>query len=494
MYMITPKTWSNVPSGGSPSSIYTVIDIETTGLSRQNSEIIEFGALRVENGETVRSFSQLVRPTAPIPLDSTEITGITNEMLADQPSIETALPAFLDFIQDTPIIGHNILAFDLPIINRICTENNLSPITNPCCDMLPLARGCLKISHYKLSAIADHLQVDLSQAHRALGDCETTYRCFEALQKRYNPKIVWQSAKEFPIEQQEGKSHKAHITAEQFSYYRSRPKAKDIHPTVDMFDPAHPLYDLTCVITGEMQSMDLHDAMQCIADCGGHNADNITRKTDLLIVGANSDSKHKSGKITKAEEYIVKGFPIKIITEADFLQLLNNQSDCSDNNSLSEPERIMQEFLSAIQQADSRYDLRKIALQFRTPKSSQPYYAIECFGQSCMTFKGSVQLYLEVSPKIQSLFADFNITLDDSRQNNWARMVAKSFSFEKYPQLAIEIYEKFLMTNGFDCCSRYLQCSEAGHCIHPDLMTAGQCTYRRKLRLGQIFYGSKRNV
>ena len=214
----------------------------------------------------------------------------------------------------------------------------------------------------------------------------------------------------------------------------------------------------------------------------------------MLIVGANSDSKHKSGKITKAEEYIVKGFPIKIITEADFLQLLNNQSDCSDNNSLSEPERIMQEFLSAIQQADSRYDLRKIALQFRTPKSSQPYYAIECFGQSCMTFKGSVQLYLEVSPKIQSLFADFNITLDDSRQNNWARMVAKSFSFEKYPQLAIEIYEKFLMTNGFDCCSRYLQCSEAGHCIHPDLMTAGQCTYRRKLRLGQIFYGSKRNV
>ena len=111
--MITPKTWSNVPSGDSPSSIYTVIDIETTGLSRQNSEIIEFGALRVENGETVRSFSQLVRPTAPIPLDSTEITGITNEMLADQPSIETALPAFLDFIQDTPIIGHNILAFDL---------------------------------------------------------------------------------------------------------------------------------------------------------------------------------------------------------------------------------------------------------------------------------------------------------------------------------------------------------------------------------------------
>ena len=198
-----------------------------------------------------------------------------------------------------------------------------------------------------------------------------------------------------------------------------------------MFDPAHPLYDLTCVITGEMQNMDLHDAMQCIADCGGHNADSITRKTDLLIIGANSDPNHKSGKITKAEEYIVKGFPIKIITEAEFLQLLNNQSDCLDNKPLSEPERIMQEFLSVIQQADPRYDLRKISLQFRTPKSSQPYYAIECFGQSCMTFKGSTQLYLEVSPRIQSLFTDCDIALDDSRPNNWARMAARAFSFKK---------------------------------------------------------------
>ncbi|WP_418690501.1 exonuclease domain-containing protein [Agathobaculum sp.] len=484
----------NLAPANSASSVYTVIDIETTGLSRYNSEIIEFGALRIENGKPVRSFSQLVCPVSPIPLDSIEVTGITNEMLAEQPPIETALPAFLDFIQDSPIIGHNILAFDLPIINRICTENDLPPVENPCCDMLPLARDCMHISHYNLSFIAEQLQVELGQAHRALGDCETTYRCFEALQKRYNPKIIWQSANILPLEHKEEKSNKSHITAKQFSYYRSRPKAKDIHPTVDMFDPAHPLYDLTCVITGEMQNMDLHDAMQCIADCGGHNADSITRKTDLLIIGANSDPNHKSGKITKAEEYIVKGFPIKIITEAEFLQLLNNQSDCLDNKPLSEPERIMQEFLSVIQQADPRYDLRKISLQFRTPKSSQPYYAIECFGQSCMTFKGSTQLYLEVSPRIQSLFTDCDIALDDSRPNNWARMAARAFSFKKTPQLAIEIYEKFLSINGFDCCSRYLQCSEAGHCTHPDLMTAGQCTYRRKLRSGQIFYGPNRNV
>ena len=67
----------NLAPANSASSVYTVIDIETTGLSRYNSEIIEFGALRIENGKPVRSFSQLVCPVSPIPLDSIEVTGIT---------------------------------------------------------------------------------------------------------------------------------------------------------------------------------------------------------------------------------------------------------------------------------------------------------------------------------------------------------------------------------------------------------------------------------
>ena len=298
----------NLAPANSASSVYTVIDIETTGLSRYNSEIIEFGALRIENGKPVRSFSQLVCPVSPIPLDSIEVTGITNEMLAEQPlSKPHCLHSLILFRTHLSLV---IIFWRLICLSSIASaqRNDLPPVENPCCDMLPLARDCMQISHYNLSFIAEQLQVELGQAHRALGDCETTYRCFEALQKRYNPKIIWQSANILPLEHKEEKSNKSHITAKQFSYYRSRPKAKDIHPTVDMFDPAHPLYDLTCVITGEMQNMDLHDAMQCIADCGGHNADSITRKTDLLIIGANSDPNHKSGKITKAEEYIVKGF------------------------------------------------------------------------------------------------------------------------------------------------------------------------------------------
>ena len=72
------------------------------------------------------------------------------------------------------------------------------------------------------------------------------------------------------------------------------------------------------MLTGELLKLSDREAMQRIADCGGKNADNVTKKTDFLIVGGGSPSEKKSGK---AEEYIEKGIPIRIISEEEFLQM-----------------------------------------------------------------------------------------------------------------------------------------------------------------------------
>ena len=516
--------------------IYTVIDIETTGLSRQDAEIIDLAAVRVENGVITDSFSQLVQPSEPISLEITDLTGITNDMLENQPTICDVLPSFRDFIGDTTLVGQNLLNFDIPIINRCCNELSLGDITNPCCDTLPLARQCLNLSDYKLGTIAEALGIEPENAHRALADCETTYVCFEKLRQINGKAITLQSpglplASSMPASSTVPVSeHRQKISQQQLVRFKSRPKAKDIHPTVDLFDPAHPLYDMTCVITGELQQISDRDAMQRIADCGGHNADNVTRKTDLLIVGSGSDPEKKSGKVKKAEEYIAKGLPIRIITEEQFLNMLDETADQpdsvkeyieedipvqihSDKNGLYivnppldlidstktpsaslEAERIFHEMQDALATAQEKYDSEKIKLSLRKPEKASAYHAIELFGQSCLNLKGTKTLYVEVSPKIDALFAAEHITLDNSRANAWARIPAQELSFADYPQLVIEIYEKYLITNGFDCCSRYLECSEAERCTHPDIMVAGQCTYRQKLRNGHIFYGSKRNV
>lgn len=46
----------------------------------------------------------------------------------------------------------------------------------------------------------------------------------------------------------------------------------------------------------------------------------------------------------------------------------------------------------------------------------------------------------------------------------------------------------------FDCCSRYMECSDAKTCIHPDKAVALVCGYRKILHSGRIFYGKNRNI
>lgn len=302
--------------------VYTVIDIETTGLDRGTAEIIEFGALRVENGTPTERFSLLVQPSAPVPPVCAELTGITDEMLAGQPSIREALPAFLAFVGKTPLVGQNLLDFDLPIINRVCKEQGVPPLDSQCCDTLLTARSCLRLPGYKLEALAAALHVPQSTAHRALGDCETTHRVFEALVAVHPVSVRWSRPTAHQNKAASPSAPRPRVTAKQLAHYQSRPKAKEIVPATGLFDPAHPLFGKTCVLTGELVHMSDRDAMQRIADCGGLNADNVTKKTDLLIVGGGSSPARKSGKVTKAEDYIERGIPIRILTEEEFEKML----------------------------------------------------------------------------------------------------------------------------------------------------------------------------
>lgn len=476
---------------------YTCIDIETTGIGNDDC-IIELGALRVETGEVVDSFSQLISSPVPISAGATATNGITDADLMGQPTIAEVLPRFLNFIGDTLLVGHNIASFDLSRLNMACVANNLPEIANAYCDTMILAKQKLGLKENpSLQRVAKELHVQGGKAHRALGDCQTTQAIYEKLSlMEDSPTAASKSASKTTRKTSQNADYRP--TAQEVAKYKSIPKAKDIYPTTDLFDPSHPLYDLTCVITGDMRQISTRDAMQGIADCGGHNADNVTKKTDLLIIGDGSNPLHKSQNTTRAEKYITEGQLIRIVNETEFLALLHAAAALPEAPALpqtvTDAARIYQEMCDALTAAPENYDLDKLQLVQRTPDKATAYEAIELFGQSCLNFKGTKTLYLEVSPKIEALLTAAGIPLEADRANGWARVPASDVSFAGRAPLVVEIYEKYLMTNGFDCCSRYLACSEAGHCTHPDIMFAGQCTYRQKLRTGHIFYGDKRNV
>ena len=156
---------------------YVVFDLETTGFSNRNDAITEIGAIKVENGEIVEEFSQLINPERPIPEKIQKLTGITNEMVLDKPTISEVLPKFLDFCKDSILVAHNS-DFDTGFVREKASENNLL-YDFDAIDTVILSRLLMPdLKNHKLNTIAKELNVSLENHHRAVDDATATAQIF----------------------------------------------------------------------------------------------------------------------------------------------------------------------------------------------------------------------------------------------------------------------------------------------------------------------------
>ncbi len=157
-----------------------VLDFESTGLNTGKARIIEIGAVRLENGEVIESFEQLVDPGQPVGPEITEITGISDAMLQGQPKAEEALPKLLAFIGDLPIAAHNA-HFDASLMKAELKRLGLS-YTGPVLDTLAYARKLYpELKSFRLAALCKHLGVSLKNAHRAVHDARATALCLKQM-------------------------------------------------------------------------------------------------------------------------------------------------------------------------------------------------------------------------------------------------------------------------------------------------------------------------
>lgn len=153
--------------------VFTACDIETTGLNPQKDAIIEIGAVKFKNRKTIERFSQLINPNRHIQNLGEDINKISPEMLAEQPPIDTVLPRFIDFINDTVLVGHNIQNFDLPFIHTNLIKLRLQPISNRIVDTYVLSRKTfLNQSRYSLEELSHALSIKTERTHRALDDAQ----------------------------------------------------------------------------------------------------------------------------------------------------------------------------------------------------------------------------------------------------------------------------------------------------------------------------------
>ena len=158
------------------------MDIETTGLSSSEHEIIEIGAIKVLVNQVDAEFHALVKASSPIPPAIEKLTGLSNETLSREGrGLSQVLPEFLAFVGDLPVISHNV-DFDLDFLRSACTHLGLPLFSNRCIDTLALARRLVSdAENHKLSTLLAYFGIVPTGAHRTSSDCLSTKQLYEKL-------------------------------------------------------------------------------------------------------------------------------------------------------------------------------------------------------------------------------------------------------------------------------------------------------------------------
>ena len=159
---------------------YVAFDLETTGLNADDDSIIEIGALKVIDGKVAERFIELVKPLNPISPKITEITGITNEMVANARPTKDIMHDFVSFCEGYTLVGHNIM-FDYKFTKQHASRFGYS-FEKQGLDTLQIARKVLpKLESKSLGALCEYYHITNQAAHRAYHDALATAKIYHML-------------------------------------------------------------------------------------------------------------------------------------------------------------------------------------------------------------------------------------------------------------------------------------------------------------------------
>lgn len=164
-----------------------VFDLETTGLSPRNCEILEIAAVIVSNGQMGQRFHTYVKPSGPVPYEITQLTGITDDMVEDAPSQQQAVTDFFAFMGDRPLCAHNA-NFDVSFLRAACEKFG---IDRQFCsiDTVTMSRALLPhLKRHKLNVVAEEMGFTF-QHHRADEDTDVLAKIYLRLLEMLKEKV-----------------------------------------------------------------------------------------------------------------------------------------------------------------------------------------------------------------------------------------------------------------------------------------------------------------
>ncbi len=160
-------------------------DLETTGVQVATDRIVEISILKVWPNGNKESVTWRVNPEQPIPAQATEIHGIDDDMVADQPNFKTLAPKVIQMIKDSDLAGFNSNRFDIPLLAEelLRAEMDIDLRKNAAIDVQTIFHKMEKRT--LTAAYKFYCDKDLEQAHSAEADTKATYEVLLAQLERY---------------------------------------------------------------------------------------------------------------------------------------------------------------------------------------------------------------------------------------------------------------------------------------------------------------------
>lgn len=303
---------------------YLAIDFETA--NEQRASACAVGVVRVEDGAVAAHWESLIDPETDFAPMNVMIHGIDQEAVAGAPTFPTVLERLQAFVRDAEVVVAHNASFDVQVLTASAARYRL--------DLEPLPFACTRVfarrwwpgwPSYGLAPVVRRLALDEALDgwghHDALWDAQA---CAEIARRGFADHGIttWSEAAEaarIRLGIGDGSGYQGCIS-------RHTSSIETVPPDEEDLDTHHPLYARSVCFTGALQLYTRRVAAQAVADVGGHFSPNVTKATDLLVVGTQDLDRvggdGMSSKMRKAVAMAGAGHQVEIIDEADFYQLL----------------------------------------------------------------------------------------------------------------------------------------------------------------------------
>jgi len=308
---------------------FVAIDFETANSKR--SSPCSVGMARVENGIIVDTYYSLINPECQFDAYNMYIHGITPEMVVTEKIYPDIAKDILTFSTDLPLVAH-YAPFDMGVIKDSNARYNISDFRKKYFDSYYLAKQYISALSYKLNHLANQIGFSFEH-HNALADAEAcanlvNYLCTTNSFNCIDELISSAKYKKFGVI--DGYNGSGFIKSKIYGN-KSENYTQYVQQLLESVDPSsldttHIFYQKKACFTGTLKSMARKQAMAIFAMLGGIPEKNITKTTNFLIMGDQDirvvGETGKSSKILKAEQLLTKGQEIQLLSENEFLRMI----------------------------------------------------------------------------------------------------------------------------------------------------------------------------